>query len=159
MFCNRCGTEMLPQYVACPKCGRKVGDPIRDLAYSRLDGHLHTLGFLWIIVGALFAIPAAALLIFWSAAHLVMRGAEPLAGLFPVLVYVAGSMLVVLAAGGICVGVGLRQRRPWARIGAIILGALALLHPPLGTALGVYTLWVLLADEGGEEYEYLSRTT
>jgi hypothetical protein len=33
---------------------------------------------------------------------------------------------------------------------------LALFHPPLGTALGVYSLWVLLADEGGNEYGYLA---
>lgn len=159
MFCNRCGTEMTPEYVACPRCGRKIGDPVRDLACSRLERHLHTLGFLWIIIGGLFMIPAAALIIFGGAAHFVIRGAEPLAGLFPLLVYIAGSTLVILAAGGICVGMGLMQRRPWARVSAIILGALALIHPPFGTALGVYTLWVLLADESGEEYEYLSRTT
>ena len=49
------------------------------------------------------------------------------------------------------------QRQPWARIVAIILGVLALFHFPLGTALGVYTLWVLLADEHGDEYRYLTR--
>ena len=159
MFCNRCGTEMLSEDAACPKCGRKLGDPVRDLACARLDGHLHTLGLLWIIVGGIFVIPAAALLIFGGVARFVIPGAGPWAGLVPLLVYLAGSTLVILAAGGICVGMGLRQRQPWARVSAIVLGALALIHPPLGTALGVYTLWVLLADEGGEEYEYLSRTT
>ena len=49
------------------------------------------------------------------------------------------------------------QRSPWARTAAIILGVLALFHPPLGTALGVYSLWVLLADERGDEYRYLAR--
>ena len=49
------------------------------------------------------------------------------------------------------------QRAPWARTTAIILGVLALFHPPLGTALGVYTLWVLVADEHGDEYRYLAR--
>ncbi len=52
---------------------------------------------------------------------------------------------------------GLTQCRPWARIVAIILGVLALFHPPVGTALGVYTLWVLLSDEHGTEYQYLVR--
>ena len=49
------------------------------------------------------------------------------------------------------------QRAPWARTAGIILGVLALFHPPFGTALGVYSLWVLLADENGEEYRYLTR--
>src|SRR5215831_1426702 len=125
MFCNRCGTEMLSEYAACPKCGRKLGDPVRDLACARLDGHLHTLGLLWIIVGGVFVIPAAALLIFGGVARFVIRGAGPWAGLVPLLVYLAGSTLVILAAGGICVGMGLRQRQPWARVSAIVLGALA----------------------------------
>jgi hypothetical protein len=33
---------------------------------------------------------------------------------------------------------------------------LALFHPPFGTALGIYTLWVLLSDENGSEYNYLA---
>jgi len=37
--------------------------------------------------------------------------------------------------------------KSWARIVAIIVGCLNLLHVPFGTALGVYTLWVLLNDE------------
>jgi len=126
------------------------------MAQSRLEGHLRTLGVLWMVIGGLFAIPAVGLMVFGGAAHFALRGQEPLVGIFPLLIYVAGSSLVVLAAGGVCVGLGLMQRRPWARAAAVILGVLALFHPPLGTALGVYTLWVLLPDERGEEYRYLT---
>lgn len=159
MFCNRCGTKMLPEYVACPTCRRKIGDPVRGVAYARLDRHLHTLGILWMVIGGLFMIPAAVLAIFGGSIHFVVHDQEPLASLFPLFLFVAGGTLVLMAAGGVCVGLGLMQRRPWARAAGIILGVLALFHPPLGTALGVYTLWVLLADEGGDEYRYLARTT
>jgi hypothetical protein len=37
--------------------------------------------------------------------------------------------------------------KSWARIIAIVVGCLNLIHVPFGTALGVYTLWVLLKDE------------
>ena len=157
MFCNRCGTEMQPGFAACPKCGRQIGDPTRGVAQSRLEGHLHTLGILWMVIGGLFMIPAVILMVFGGGAHFVLRGREPWAVLFPLFVYVAGGTLVVLAAGGVCVGLGLMQRRPWARAAAIILGVLALFHPPFGTVLGVYTLWVLMVDERGEEYRYLTR--
>jgi hypothetical protein len=50
-------------------------------------------------------------------------------------------------------------RASWARTAAIILGILALFHPPFGTALGVYSLWVLLADESGDEYQCLARAS
>jgi hypothetical protein len=46
----------------------------------------------------------------------------------------------------------LLQREPWARIVCLIMGFLALLNIPFGTALGVYTLWVLLPAEADEEY-------
>jgi len=45
-------------------------------------------------------------------------------------------------------GVPLRQRRHWARLFALMLGSVDLILLPYGTALGVYTLWVLLHEEG-----------
>jgi hypothetical protein len=156
MFCNRCGTQLPPNAVACPQCNRQLGDPVGAVARSRLQGHLDTLGMLWMILGALFLIPALGLILFGSGMHLVVHRQEPFANLIPLAIYAVGATLSILGAGGICVGLGLKQRQSWARIAAIILGVLALFHPPLGTALGVYTLWVLLADESGEEYKYLT---
>ncbi len=155
MFCNRCGTETQAGAGVCGKCGRRLGDPVGALAQSRLQRHLRTLGILWMVTGGLFMIPAFGLMIFGRTLHLVLHQEEPWPGIFQVMVYVAGSTMVILAAGGVCVGLGLMQRAQWARTAAIILGVLALLHPPFGTALGVYSLWVLLADENGEEYRYL----
>jgi hypothetical protein len=157
MFCNRCGSPLQSNPVVCPACGRRIGDPTSAIAQSRLEHHLHTLGILWMCIGGLFLVPAAALMLFGSGIHLVLHEREPLAGIFPFFLYLAGSTMTILAAGGICVGLGLTQRRPWARTVAIILGVLALFHPPFGTALGIYTLWVLLADEHGTEYRNLAQ--
>jgi hypothetical protein len=74
----------------------------------------------------------------------------------PLVLTLIGSSILLVGIGGILVGWGLRDRQPWARITAIILGILALFHPPFGTALGIYTLWVLLSDESGSEYRQLS---
>jgi hypothetical protein len=159
MFCNRCGTELPPGSLPCPICGRHIGDPVRAVAQSRLQHHLPTLGILWMAIGGFFLIPAVALMVFGRSVHFVIHDQEQWRGLFPLLLYMAGGTMVILAAGGVCVGMGLTQRRPWARTTAIILAVLALFHPPFGTALGVYTLWVLLADEHGGEYDYLARTS
>lgn len=160
MFCNRCGTTVQPEYNLCPKCGALLSRTAGTKGVQnqgRLDRHLRTLGTLWIIVGVLFLIPAAIMLAVGGAAHFVIHG-EPLARFFgPIVLSVLGAGFFILAAGGICIGWGLMQRQAWARIAAIILGILALFHPPIGTALGIYTLWVLLSDDAGGQYERLAR--
>ena len=50
------------------------------------------------------------------------------------------------------------QREPWARMLAIVLGVLNLFDLPFGTALGIYTLWVLLPAESEREYRETVRT-
>lgn len=57
------------------------------------------------------------------------------------------GFLILISLPGIIAGLGLLKFRPWARILAIIIGALHLLSFPLGTALGVYALVVLLNNE------------
>ena len=49
---------------------------------------------------------------------------------------------------GLTVGVPLRQRKSWARLAALVLGAGDLVLLPFGTALGIYTLWTLLTERG-----------
>lgn len=71
-----------------------------------------------------------------------------------------GSFLAVFflayAAAAFITAWGLMERRPWARILAIVLAILALVHIPLGTALGIYTLWVMWPPESEAEYRRLS---
>ena len=156
MFCNQCGTQLQPDYKLCPKCGNAIG-PARPVATSspgRLERHLRTLGILWIVVGALFLIPSILALAVGGFVHIAIPGTQEIAReLGPLVLYVIAGSLLVVAAGGICVGWGLMQRQSWARIAALILGILAWFHLPFGTALGIYTLWVLLSDNAGTEYE------
>jgi len=63
-----------------------------------------------------------------------------------------GGFLFIVSALGIIAGWGLIERRPWARTMAIVFGCLALLNIPLGTALGIYTLWVLGSSDSGRQY-------
>lgn len=75
-----------------------------------------------------------------------------LGGLFSMGVFLGifGVLHLVLAWG-------LFEREPWARMLGLVIGFLALLRFPLGTALGIYTLWVLLPEESGREYDRLAQ--
>ncbi len=58
-----------------------------------------------------------------------------------------GTFLIVLSVPGIVGGIALLKKRPWGRILAMVVGIIDIVDIPLGTALGVYTLWVLMHDE------------
>jgi hypothetical protein len=55
--------------------------------------------------------------------------------------------LLVLALPGLITGWGLLNYRPWARIVNIVLSIIDLFGFPVGTALGVYSLWVMFQPE------------
>jgi hypothetical protein len=68
----------------------------------------------------------------------------------------AFSSILIGAGIAVLVGCALLTRQSWARVLAIIFGIIALIHFPLGTALGIYTLWVLVPRASGEEYAALA---
>ena len=76
------------------------------------------------------------------------EGGQVAAGMTAAAFTVLALIAVVWGIAHVVVGVPLRRRRPWARLAALMLGAVDLLLLPYGTALGAYALWVLLNEEG-----------
>jgi hypothetical protein len=74
----------------------------------------------------------------------------------PLLSFI-GWLILAKAAAGFFTGWGLLQREQWARTFALVMGFVALLNVPLGTALGIYTLWVLLPSQSDDEYKALAQ--
>ena len=69
---------------------------------------------------------------------------------FLILITVGGGIagfLLLLSVPGIIGGIGLFKRRNWARILILIVSAIDLLNFPIGTALGIYSIWVLVQNE------------
>jgi hypothetical protein len=81
----------------------------------------------------------------------------PAGEILPAILSTMGIISLVLAAIGFVVGFGLMERRPWARTMAIVVGIIALIHPILGTVLGIYTLWVLLPADAEADYSRMTR--
>jgi hypothetical protein len=55
--------------------------------------------------------------------------------------------LIIISLPGLIAGIGLFLRQGWARILSLIVAAFGLLNIPIGTALGIYTIWVLVQPE------------
>jgi len=77
--------------------------------------------------------------------------------LWPIAGFV-GTLLLASSVAGVFAGWGLLNYRPWARTLALIVGVIALIHIPFGTALGIYTLWVLLPGDSEHEYRRLAHS-
>ena len=58
-----------------------------------------------------------------------------------------GAFLIVISIPGIVAGMGLLKFKEWARILTLIISAIDLINIPFGTALGIYSIWVLVQDE------------
>ncbi len=165
MFCDSCGNAIQQGQNHCPRCGKAIVGPLLA-GTGRVARHRHMLGILWIAYSALSAIGGAVLLILANTlfAHLgrfVPPDAPPPAPAVPMFLQPLMSFLAILllgkAAAGIIAGVGLLQSQPWARILTLVVGFISLLNVPIGTALGVYTLWVLLAPNADEEYRTMTK--
>ena len=76
-----------------------------------------------------------------------ISGDEEALIILPLIGLLLGGALIILSGLGILGGFGLLRYRNWARILILVLSALDLLNFPLGTALAVYTIWVLVQEE------------
>lgn len=173
MVCQACGNAVEEGGRFCPRCGAQViappvAPPIGFVPYPpmmglpRVQRHLQTLGTLWCAFGV-YRVAASLLGFFvframawhhfgdvwsrWPGLH-----GSPLLSIAPFLV----AMTVVMAALALFAGYSLLTRRPWARVLVIVLGILALFKFPIGTALGIYTLWVLAPANSAAEYDALA---
>jgi hypothetical protein len=117
--------------------------------------HVKILGILHIVFGSLGIVGAVVvLLIFGGIAGIVGASADTadadratgmaVLGGIGLVVFV---IILLLSVPSLLAGIGLLKYRPWARMLTIVLSALDLLHVPLGTALGIYGLWVLLNQQ------------
>jgi hypothetical protein len=113
---------------------------------KNMKKHIELLGILNLVYSGMALIVAAFLFVLLSGIGVITR--DPVAmGILGTIGIVLSTLLTLLALPGIAAGIGLLKMKAWARIVAIVLGCLDLLHFPFGTALGIYTLWVLLNDE------------
>jgi hypothetical protein len=138
----------------------------------RVESHLQTLGILWCVFAAYRAV-AALIGIFvvkaisrghfgggnWPFGRDFSFGWGPGTGWMAGLIPVIATATALMVGLGVFVGYSLLTRKPWGRTLAIVAAVLALFKIPFGTALGIYTLWVLASGQSGAEYDAIAEPT
>ncbi len=117
-----------------------------------MERHVRILGILHIIGGGLWLLGALTVgMIFGGIAGVLgfIGVHEPDATIaLPIIGFIGTVltvMLVIFSIPSIVAGFGLLNLQNWARILTIVLSALYLFKVPIGTAVGIYGLWVLLS--------------
>jgi hypothetical protein len=115
--------------------------------------HVKVLGVLYIALGTIGIMVALFMTAMFGTVSSVVgmnSNAHDAAIALP-FIGLAGSMLVafllIASIPGVIAGIGLLKFQPWARILAIVVAVINLIHVPIGTIVGVYGLWVLFNKE------------
>lgn len=171
MFCSGCGHALLPGQPVCPQCGRPaalVVPPVPDLQFQveSYAGKIKALSIVWFIYAGFSVLAGFAGLAFahaffsnhfggWS--HGPWPNGPGPEWFGPALFHLVWVSILVRTALALVAAWGLLERARWGRIFAIIVAILSLLKFPFGTALGIWTLVVLLGFRNSMLYQQIEQ--
>jgi len=165
MFCSGCGRSLAQGQIVCPQCNRPVAPQVPpvpgfEFALAAYASKIRVLGVLWLVYAGItlfFGLVGMAIVhsIFSGGNAPWMHGPMPHAWFFPGLLRFAWIFVVGRAVLAALAGWGLLERTQWGRIIAIVAAILCLIRIPLGTALGIATLIILIGTQNWSLYEDL----
>ncbi len=174
MYCSGCGQALAPGQGLCPQCGRAAVAPVPQMPGFQFQletyaGKIKALSVVWFIyagfsllvgfLGLAFAKAALSGAFPWMhgpwAHQPWANGGVPPFWFGPAILHLAWVFLILRAILALAAAWGLMERAPWGRIVAIVAAFLNLLKFPFGTALGIWTLVVLLGYRNTTLYQQL----
>ncbi len=118
-----------------------------------MERHISLIGILWIVLGGLS-------LVFGLMGFLVLFGISFIPDMGPEAPFIlrtVGSVAVfffaLLGLPKIIAGIGLLKKKEWGRILTLIVSFISLLNFPLGTALGIYSIIILVKEDSIEYFK------
>ncbi len=170
MFCSGCGHALAPGQAFCPQCSRPTAPAVApppglQFQVERYAGKVRVLGILWIAYACISLVVGFAALAFaktflfhgfgpWMHGPM-MHGPMSPDWFGPAWIHIVWILLSVRIVLCVVAGWGLLERTQWGRIVAIVAAILCLIRIPLGTALGIATLIILLGYRNSALYEHL----
>lgn len=115
-----------------------------------MEQHKKVLGIIYVVT-AVFQIIFLSILFLFSSTifSFVMSEADPhdarvLEFVFSVIRFIPWFIMIFISIPSLITGFGLLNGQRWALMGALILGCLKIFSFPIGTAIGIYSIWVYL---------------
>jgi hypothetical protein len=124
-------------------------------AINRMEKHITIVAVLSLVFGTLGTLFGIFLFVVIAGGGLI-SGDPTAMNITRIVATGVGGFFVLVSAPEVIAGIGLLRRRGWARILALILAVLDLMQIPIGTAIGIYVIWVLLNDETAQLFAQAS---
>lgn len=170
MFCSGCGQPVAAGQQVCPQCGRPTAmppqPPVPNLAFELANyaNRIRALSTVWFIYGGLSLVLGIVGLTvansflngggFWMHGPLA-HGNFPFGPAFGGIIHFVWIMVILRSGLAFVAGWGLMEHAPWGRVVAIVAAFLCILKIPLGTALAIWTLVMLLGYRNTSLYDQL----
>jgi uncharacterized membrane protein (DUF2068 family) len=118
-----------------------------------LDNHKRILGILYLISGALSVIGMLLLNAFFSVIFsFALNEADPeerhaIEFALSIIQFVPAIVIIFFSVPTLIASYGLLTRKTWGTMFALIVGCLKLFSFPIGTAIGVYSIWIFTEEQ------------
>jgi predicted permease len=125
----------------------ELNEIFKVMESSKMKKHVTVVGSIHIGFGVLGLMAAIVVLVALSFARAFV-GDDDVAQ--TVLGFLSVSIPILIgsvSALGLIAGIGLLVYKPWARYLVIILSIIDCVNIPIGTAIGIYSIWVLIQDD------------
>ena len=111
-----------------------------------MEGHVNVVGYLCVGLSILAILIGAFTFVLLAGIGFVAHDEEA-SFILPTIGFVVALFFCLISVPGIIGGIGLFKRRECARILVLIISALQLINFPIGTAIGAYSIWVLVQQD------------
>ncbi len=111
-----------------------------------MDNHVTAVGALSIGLSVLGILIGAFVFVLLAGIGFMTHD-EDATSVLAIIGFAIGVFLFILSIPGIIGGIGILKRKEWARILVLVTSAFHLLNFPIGTAIGGYSIWVLVQQD------------
>jgi hypothetical protein len=168
MYCSGCGNALAQGQLVCPQCGHQVAPPVPPVPGLQFEvenysSKIRVLSMFWFIyagVGFVFGVAGLTFAkAFFSGAMGPwggpwMHGPMPFF-MGPAFLHMIWVLILLRSLLAAAAGWGLMEHTQWGRMVAIVAAVFSLLKFPFGTAMGIWTLVVLIGYRNQALYEQL----
>ena len=139
-------------------CKRRLSADADIMQTNQMEKHVTLVAIIYIVFGAIGILIGLFLLVVIIFGGLISGDPEAMTITGIVGTTLCGFFLL-LSVPKVIGGIGLLKRRGWAKILVLIISILDLANIPIGTAIGIYTIWVLLNEKTAQLFTNTSTSS